>query len=101
MQATSGGTYMNTQVFPLPPMSGVLHANIGPLNLAQGHYTLEVRLGELPGNIIDAWDNVDTIMIPECIPKHGALNFDSRRGVVYIPAHYQDAKQWHVKQDSN
>jgi hypothetical protein len=89
--ATSGGTFFAEKDFPLPTPSGSLRARIGPLPLAEGRYSLQLRLGEQPGNeVMDVWQDATTLVITSCVPHAGGIPFDTRRGVVYIPAQYVD-----------
>jgi lipopolysaccharide transport system ATP-binding protein len=89
--ATSGGTFFKESDIKLPTPSGLLRARIGPLPLAEGRYSLHLRLGELPGhNVMDVWEEVSTILISSNIPESGGLHFDIRRGIVYVPGYYSD-----------
>lgn len=89
--ATSGGTFYKEKDLVLPTPSGLLHARIGPLPLAEGRYNLHLRLAEQPGNhMFDVWEEVAAIVISTCVPERGGLPFDIRRGVVYVPAEYSD-----------
>ncbi|MBC7232566.1 MAG: ATP-binding cassette domain-containing protein [Chloroflexi bacterium] len=88
--ATSGGTFMKANGFRLPTQSGLLHARIGPVRLAQGCYQLTLRVGILPGHILDEWSDIETITISRYTPEPDGPPFDSRRGIVYLPCTYQD-----------
>jgi len=91
--ATSGGNFFKQSDIKLPTRSGLLRARIGPLPLAEGRYSLHLRLGELPGHRqIDVWEEVSTIIITSNVPEIGGLPFDLRRGVIYIPADYSDGQ---------
>jgi lipopolysaccharide transport system ATP-binding protein len=93
--ATSGGTFFRETDFLLPTPSGILRARIGPIPLAEGRYQLHLRLGEQPGyEQLDVWEDAAAISISTCIPEPNGLAFDSRRGVVYIPADYSDGAEW-------
>lgn len=89
--ATSGGTFFAEKDFPLPTPSGSLRARIGPLPLAEGRYSMQLRLGEQPGNeVMDVWQDATTLVVTSCVPHAGGIPFDTRRGVIYIPTQYSD-----------
>ncbi len=91
--ASSGGTFFAEKDFPLPTPSGSLRARIGPLPLAEGRYSLLLRLGEQPGcELTDVWEDAATLVITSCVPHAGGLPFDTKRGVIYIPAEYSDGE---------
>lgn len=94
MLATSGGTYMKPKNDCFPPESGLLYIRIGPVLIAQGHYELILRIGTLPGIVIDQWEAA-TIVISNYVPEPGGIAYEVRRGVTYIQASYEDAKTWY------
>jgi lipopolysaccharide transport system ATP-binding protein len=88
---TSGGTFVKEHDITLPTPTGLLHARIGPLPLAEGTYNLTLRLGILPGiEFLDVWEDATSILITSYVPEPNGIPFDTRRGVIYIPADYSD-----------
>lgn len=87
--ATSGGTFMKKDDISLPTPSGMLRTRIGPLPLAEGRYFLHLRLGVQPGyEMLELWEEATSILISNCVPEAGGLPFDTRRGIIYVPADY-------------
>jgi lipopolysaccharide transport system ATP-binding protein len=86
-KVSSGGTFMATNL-NIKDARDQIVCSIGPLPLSQGLYTLSLTLGVLPGQILDTWEDAYQFWVVSCDPKGTGLQFDSRRGDVYIPASY-------------
>lgn len=95
--ATSAGSFMNPIPLRLPTPSLSVHSRIGPLNLAQGHYFLTLRIGVAPGYIVDEWQNAARIVISRYVPEHIGFPFDTRRGVTYVPTTFGDGGESNQK----
>jgi hypothetical protein len=86
-KVSSGGTFMAIN-FNIKDARNQIVCSIGPLPLSQGIYTLSLTLGVLPGRILDLWEDAYQFRVLRCDPGGAGLQFDSRRGDVYIPATY-------------
>jgi hypothetical protein len=75
--------------FKLQDAADLVLCSIGPLTLAQGGYNVSLKLGVLPGIVLDAWDDAFPLNILACDPEGTGFQFDLRRGDVYIPATYK------------
>jgi ABC-type polysaccharide/polyol phosphate transport system ATPase subunit len=84
---SSGGTFMATNL-NIKNARDQIVCDIGPLPLSQGVYTLSLTLGVLPGQILDRWEDAYQFRVISCDPSGTGLQFDSRRGDVYIGATY-------------
>jgi lipopolysaccharide transport system ATP-binding protein len=91
-RVSSGGTFLDEGGMPLAGGQSIA-CRIGPLPLALGGYVFSLKLGVLPGQVIDHWEDAVFLRIVQCDPMGGGVQFDSRRGDVYIPASYAYAQE--------